>query len=590
MGNKDRLTAFDGVSSFLVSMLLVSMLFLSFFKYNLPFRTDNSPDSKRNLADNISSAFKKEIDSVSKKLLKFNSILKSKTALAHDIVYKKGAFSFFQGNQLDNNDALLLNEIRTDSSIIHLFWLKGNGDEIFKWTKDSMMPPHANFSAREYFKRIRDGKTYSLKSLNDTSKFFLDQVVSWTSGGFTSVLSMPYSESSDTVSAISFKVAALTNTILPAGYQFALIDQNGDVLYHSQSSRNLNENFLDKFSANKELQSCLNSHSEANFLTDYLSRKYNVKVKPLTELPYFIVILSDTGFKETRDLEIYSFTFTMMVLFFAFLILEMMIIFFASARRSFFKKQLFDSSWVGPKRFAHGDYLLSALFNIVVMISLIIFFSSPSFLTYGFILLSAVSFLTLFLNLLYFTRYRIQQSNKYLYKLVAITCMTAIILVINFAAGKTLERPHFYTLLFCEMIFVLIGAVILFFRRSYLKRQNEAKGVELNDRKEKTSRSFLNQKYYLNSFTFMILTRLVITSGIPVVFFYIGSYNFEQNLITRYKQAEFANKLAERLPSDSLKAIEMIRQRQAIYTDGAWIRDFDTAHNFSFGHSSKKIP
>ena len=166
--------------------------------------------------------------------------------------------------------------------------------------------------------------------------------------------------------------------------------------------------------------------------------------------------------------------------------------------------------------------------------------------------------------------------------------MTAIILVINFAAGKTLERPHFYTLLFCEMIFVLIGTVILFFRRSYLKRQNEAKGVELNDRKEKTSRSFLNQKYYLNSFTFMILTRLVITSGIPVVFFYIGSYNFEQNLITRYKQAEFANKLAERLPSDSLKAIEMIRQRQAIYTDGAWIRDFDTAHNFSFGHSSKE--
>jgi hypothetical protein len=43
----------------LVSMLVVSMLFLSFFKYNLPFRTDNTPDSKKNLADNIIAAFKK---------------------------------------------------------------------------------------------------------------------------------------------------------------------------------------------------------------------------------------------------------------------------------------------------------------------------------------------------------------------------------------------------------------------------------------------------------------------------------------------------------------------------------------------------
>ena len=591
MGNKDRLTAFDGVSSSLVSMLLVSMLFLSFFKYNLPFRTDNSPDSKKNLADNINAAFKKEIDSVSKKLLKYNSILKnSKGDLAQDIVYKNGTFSFFDGNQLRSEDASRLSEIHTDTSIVHLFWLKSNGDEIFKWTKDSLMPPHANFSARQYFKRIRDKKTYSLKSQDDTTKFFLDQVISWTSGAFTSVLSMPYSEDGDTVSAISFKASSLANTILPAGYQFALIDQSGDVLYHSQSSHNLNENLLDKFSASKELQSSLNAHSEATFLTDYLSRKYNVKVKPLTELPYSIVILSDTGFKETRDLEIYTFTFTMMVLFFAFLILEMLIIFFASARRSFFKKQLYDSSWVGPKRSGHVDYLLSAAFNVIVIIALIIFFSSPSFLTYGFMLLLAVSFLTLFLNLLYLTRYLIGRSNKYLYKVVAIACLTTIVIIINFLARRTLDPGHFVTLFLSELIFVLIGAIILFFRRSYLKRKQLKKGEQdQNVEMGKTRRSFLNQKYYINSFTAMLLTRLVITSGIPVVFFYIGSYNFEQNLITRYKQAEFANRLAERLPSDSLKAMEFIRQRPAIYTDSAWIKDFDTTHDFSgIGHSSKE--
>src|SRR5204862_5145282 len=138
---------------------------------------------------------------------------------------------------------------------------------------------------------------------------------------FTSVLSIPYSDKHDTVAAASFKMRSLTNAILPAGYQFALIDKDGKVLYHSQPSHNLNENLLDKFSAADELQSCLNSHTEATLRTNYLSRHYNVKVRPLTDIPYFIVILSDTAFKETRDLEIYSFTFTMLVLFIAFLLL-----------------------------------------------------------------------------------------------------------------------------------------------------------------------------------------------------------------------------------------------------------------------------
>jgi hypothetical protein len=76
----------------------------------------------------------------------------------------------------------------------------------------------------------------------------------------------PFSEKSDTVAAISFRVKCMVNTILPTGYQFALINKGGQVLYHSQPSHNLNENLLDKFSAKKELQSCLNAHADLVFL------------------------------------------------------------------------------------------------------------------------------------------------------------------------------------------------------------------------------------------------------------------------------------------------------------------------------------
>ena len=600
MGSKDRLTVVDGVSSILVSMLLVSILFLSFFKYNLPFRTDSSPDSKKNLADSISLAFKKEIDSAYKKLSKYNKILDNKENLKKDIYYKNNSFRSFPDTiPIEKIDTL--KDLSKDSdeylSVNHLFWLNGNGDEIFKWTTDSFMPPHANYNAREYFKNIKENKTYFLKSLgkSDTAKFYLDQVMSWGNGAFASVLSIPYSEKSDAkvvkdtdtvAAAISFNVKSLVNTILPAGYQFALIDKDGKVLYHSQSSHNLNENLLDKFSANAELQSCLNSHAEGNFLTEYLSRKYNVKVKPLTDLPYFIVILSDTAFKETRDIEIYSFTFTMLVLFFAFIIIEMLIIFFASARKSFFKKQLFDTSWVGPKRSGHGDYLLSALFNSVVISVLIFFFLVPSFLTYGFILLFSVSFLTLFLNCLYYIRYKAENSFKYLFKRTAICIMTVLILIIDIAGYRMLDWNHFIYLIIYELSLFVIGASIILIRKKYLKWKTlPNRSVFLKVFNTINKPAFVNkEKNYISSFTLMVISRLIVTSGIPVLFFYIGSYNYEQNLIIRYKLSEFANQVIEKLPSDSLKARNMITNRQAIYNDGAWIKEIaiDNLHSENY--------
>jgi hypothetical protein len=564
MGGQDRLTILDGAFSILVSMLIVSVLFLTFFKYNLPFRTDNSPDSKKNLADSISIAFKKEIDSTHKMLTKHDAILRDLKTFAQDIIYEDGAFRNMAGHMLQKPTQVLT--LARDSSIKHFFWLRANGDEIFKWTRDNLMPPHANYRIRKYFKNVIEKRTYSLPSLNDTTKFYLDQVMSWTSGEFTSVLSIPSSAKNVAVAAVAFNVKSLRNTIMPLGYQFAIINKNGDVLYHSQSSHNLNENLLERFSASNELLSCLNAHSDGAFLTEYLSRKYNVLVKPFTELPYFIVILSDTAFKETRDLEIYSFTFTIMLLFYAFLIFEMLIIFLGSARRSFFKKQLFDTSWVGPKSSAHADYLLSAFFNMVVIGLLMYFFSSSSFLSYGFMLLFSVTFLTFFLNCLYWLRYCTEGSVKSVFKVTAIVILAGIITIVDLVAFLTLERRHFCYVIKYEAALSVLSLCIILLRWMYLKKWQS-----------QTNRLRLREKNYITSFTLMVLTRLIVTSGIPVVFFYVGSYNYEQNLLIRYKQSIFANQLIEEMPPDSLAAARTIVQKPAIYIDSAWIKSIGIA-------------
>ena len=49
---------------------------------------------------------------------------------------------------------------------------------------------------------------------------------------------------------------------------------------------------------------------------------------------------------------------------------------------------------------------------------------------------------------------------------------------------------------------------------------------------------------YFHSFGFMVMSRLLISSGVPIILFYIASYNYEQNLYARFEQiAEAANTL-----------------------------------------------
>lgn len=80
MGNTDRLTFTDGIATAIVSMLLMSLLFFSFVKYNIVFRPDNNPDSKEILAKQITLAFKNETDSVYKKIHLYNEKVKANNA------------------------------------------------------------------------------------------------------------------------------------------------------------------------------------------------------------------------------------------------------------------------------------------------------------------------------------------------------------------------------------------------------------------------------------------------------------------------------------------------------------------------------
>jgi hypothetical protein len=100
------------------------------------------------------------------------------------------------------------------------------------------------------------------------------------------------------------------NSVLPGGYQFAVLSPEGDVVFHSDSTRNLRENFFAETDENPDLRSRVRMRSEGTVVADYIGRPHRMYVKPMAAGNqnglWTVVIFRDLHLEETMNLEILS--------------------------------------------------------------------------------------------------------------------------------------------------------------------------------------------------------------------------------------------------------------------------------------------
>lgn len=527
MGSKDRLTLSDGASSIVVTLLIVSVLFFSFLEYNTVVRKQNPTGSLDILGMQIQHAFESEV-------AKYYSVLSSFDSL--NSIANSGSISdMLTVNENEGNVALkkIIKGLsdKSGNQIYQVFWLDSTGVDMTTWTSMQTLPPaKKSLIERNYVKNIIDGRAYHLGGKAE-QPFMLDQIISRTSGSFATVISKPSVVPGAAVVAMSCNMQTLQNIIMPAGFSFIIIDKDARVLYHSISTRNLNENVKAEFSDTTELINLINKRSSGSFNTKYFSNHYKVNFLPLPNVPYHLLVLSDTAFIESRDAETYSFTFFMMLLFFLYMLLQITITLLGASRRSFFKNQSFDTSWIGPKKTFHKDYLLVSAINIILIAILLVFSTISSLMEYMFLLSITVSYIIIFLNLLFYKRYKDDGNTQNLmYKRSAIKISLCILLLQNISVAIILKSSFFIGLLIQA---ILIFSGWLLFKYAY-KLPLFIRELLLTSR----------IKYY-HSFSFMALTCLIITSGLPVAYFFESSFDFEKKIVTRYRQIDFANKLLQ---------------------------------------------
>jgi len=541
MGGKDRMTSADGLFSLGVPMLLMSILFYAFCSYNLSFRqgTPATPAMTKNIADSIKKKFDAEI---------------SRTYLA--VVQAASAFRELRNAPVPAKASATIPlqtrmvELLKDMNVNQVYQLDSKGTEIQNWTAGMESPPAGDYSNREYFLHLKEGRPFYLKQ-DKQKPFCLEQVVSWITGSFTTVLAIPGATKADPYTAISFTPKTLDRAILTPGMLYCIIDERGKVLYHSDPARQLTENLFSEFSANGTLKASIEAHSDHLFTTKYSGRQYDAYVSPFSDLPYSVVILEDRSYDSLRAVNNFMFSFCMLFSFFIVLGTELLIVFIVSIRKHYYKKHYFDLSWIGPNEKFRQVYHVASWGNLASILWLLCWIGRCSFLESLFMLLTASSLSFLFLNLLYARTYKKIDTEQYKLKTNAVIALGMIIIILNIVAALLTETGH---LLIFQVILCLVLALLAVVYENRILKQppGEAKPGD-----------------YSQSFSIMTFTRLVITSGLPVFLFYISIANYEIKLITRYRQTKFIQAVYESfsLKQDSLK-------KAPLYVDSTWIKKY----------------
>ena len=557
MGNQDRLTVTDGISSFLIAMLLLSLLFFIFMRYNKSLQnSDISSDLiGRQISQHIETSFMQEVNSAYQALGQIDELKKASKIPSSYLSFgsvTSGAVPD-QRNTVPGSMDLVrkLKTITAKLDINQVYWLKNNGDEAANWSQSADIPPHGNFGGRSYFKALKSNNSFYLK-LPGGQPFYLEQVISYTTGQFTTILSKPSINPGTPIAAISFNLKCLNKPVMPAGFLYCIIDRQGKVLYHKDTPRNLNENLFEEFTQTDPLKAAIDTHGDAFFSTQYSGKNYYVSIKSIAVLPYQIVILEDKSFEDIRNVNTSSFNFVMWFGFFLILMIQLVILFYISQQTSFFKKQYFDISWIGPNEKFYQQYNLAVFWNVINIILLILFYQFSSFLQFLFILLISCTGLTLFLNCNYAFFYAKTAPEKYALKRNGNIALCIFLLIINIAAALLISMALF--LLF-EVVLGLLAWLSIKFRA---KIQRYTRSIYVR------FKSFTWD--YSNSFSLMIFTRLIITSGLPVVLFYIASYNYELKMTSRYRHLQFTRDLIGKHP-----LLDSTIRFNDIYMDGIWI-------------------
>lgn len=419
-----------------------------------------------------------------------------------------------------------------------LAWMDATGQQKFRWSTSSYIPEKVDASERDYYQTVKSGNLW----LRNGRPYYLTGISSWVSKKKSAVVSRPFSikNPSDTnrkgliIVSLSSPFRSMFNARFPEDYGFCIVKENGDVIFHLDETRSLNENLIEECNDNESLRSLLRTRSTGYISSRYSGTTQRFYIKSIAGTPYSVVTYRDMKTIWSEEVDVISACSILCLMNLAVILFAILIIQVSGYRRSLLQRQSLLFTWLRPNKELKNAYRSVSLFywiSMILQVLFFIFYDQKDQLclvgiafSYSFILLSYAYYqFAVFNNS---DAGQKQQNKKPIYILTAFYVFTAIVFTINLASGKWM---------FIASQVCLLVIAWLFTRSHFLKN------------------ALLNHKnfhwwYVLSVFSFMAATAIT-----PLVIFYFLSFNEERLLSLKRNQLEFANHFRQE-PKDTLSA------------------------------------
>lgn len=434
-----------------------------------------------------------------------------------------------------------------------VFWMDSTGQQVLQFFSRNYFEPLSELGHRTYFQDAGNWKLPGFPHLT----FMLESITSVTSGEKLAAISMRselqlenngknLEKSNPIVAAMTTQLTSLIDTIVPVGYGFCIIDAAGHVWFHSNSQRNLQENFIDEVEKDKELLSAIYGNQSKYIDLDYQSRDHKCFVMPLPNIPLYIVAFHDMAYTNSVQSYILINTLVFLVTLLAFNGFLFVITAVINYRKSLLKRKYVPFEWLRPLNKEKGEkqekeekrdvYRHLIITNLVIGLFLIIFKLIVDGTGTFFLCISAILFSFTF------NYFMIIRENNKKYRLgnyVLLIFFLVFLLLIDFIAWLIMDK--FLLLIMFQDILLIFGLIKI----TRYKSPGDGSKSRIYNFFEKKFPTYTGV-FPRQSYVCFLLSWLVLICFIPTIMFYLDAYRHENEVALKYHQLKLAQHIETR--------------------------------------------
>lgn len=421
-------------------------------------------------------------------------------------------------------------------------WIDDDGMQKARFAR--ILPsPRLDVSGRQYFHLAKLERTWSVEGV----PYVLEWVRSKATGEVRAVLAkktkdaIAWDQLSDaekakatpppfTVIAMSTDLIDITDAVPPPGVQMAIIDENGEVIYHSDTQRIGYENFFAEADRNMDLRAAVVARRARLVSATYWGEDQSMYVRPLTGSSWTLVTFRAK--RLTRVLNVEATLLTLMMLLFnsaPYLLVYIIVLIL---------KPRYRAPRLWPDETRHGDYLRLVLILIALMLLSCLnnYALAPWSSFYGIVLIPLLSIVTTYVML-----HRTGAPRRLAIGL-AVWIIVTVLLIVQMSFARIHPERAFAGYPVLSRAFLVLATVIVATLTLMLIGGWKHGGPVSHLLRRLQSRYGYSTLYRVCGVLLML-----IGAALPVVGFFRISRNVELELMVKYGQLRSAAGLEQRI-------------------------------------------